>query len=247
MGDRLTAFGGDAGRARSRRSATTRWLLVALVPGLLALAAWRISGGMFDGANGSGTWAAIAAGVAAGLALAAASGTRDLVRDLVRGLALRVQDRVRVGDFVEIAGHAGVVEQVGLCSVALRDDDGAVHFVPAGGARSLTNRSYGRTYALVDVPLAANEDLDRAIAAMAETVAAMRREPGQSLRILDVLEVAGVERWDRDGLTVRARVCVAPGQAAAVRRQLLTAFHRRFGTDAELPVESSRLSNLTVA
>jgi small conductance mechanosensitive channel len=150
---------------------------------------------------------------------------RASARDLVRGCALLLGEQLRVGDYVEVAGYAGVVEGVGLRAVRLRDDDGAVHFVRTGVIDTVTNRSFGRAWAVVDVP-AAEADLERTVRCLREAAAELRSRPGNALRVLDDVEIAGLERWERGGVQLRARIAVAPGQQASVRRELLAAYQR---------------------
>lgn len=173
---------------------------------------------------------AAALAVALGAAIVAGLGAQGLVRDVIRGFALRFEGQLRAGDVVEIAGRAGTVEHVSLRYVRLRGEDGAVHFVRTGDVQTVTNRSYGRSYAVLDVPIASRDDLDRAIGCMRDAVAELRSQPWNALRVLDDLEIAGLDRWDDRGLQIRARISVAPGQDASVRRELLATVRRRLST-----------------
>jgi moderate conductance mechanosensitive channel len=56
---------------------------------------------------------------------------------------------------------------------------------------------------------------------MREVAAQMRRDPAHAGRILDDLEVAGVERWADSAVVIRARFRVAPLEQWAVRRDFL--------------------------
>ena len=167
----------------------------------------------------------VAAGVLLVLALGAAAIARTVARDLVRGCTLLFGKQLRVGDYVELAGFEGVVEGVSLRAVRLRDDDGAVHFVRTGAIDSVTNRSFGRAWAVLDVPTTEG-NLDRAVRCLHAAAAELRGEPANALRVLDDLQVDGVERWDAGAVQIRARIRVAPGQHGSVRRELLAAYHR---------------------
>lgn len=167
----------------------------------------------------------VAAGALLVVALGAAAIFRAFARDVVRGCTLLFGRQLRVGDYVELAGFAGVVEGVSLRAVRLRDDDGAVHFVRTGAIDSVTNRSFGRSWAVIDVPTT-EADLDRAVTCLRAAAAELRRTPGNALRVLDDLQVAGVERWDAGAVQIRARIRVAPGQHGSVRRELLAVYHR---------------------
>jgi small-conductance mechanosensitive channel len=75
------------------------------------------------------------AGVAVGF------GAQTLVKDYFAGMVLLIEDQIRQGDQVEVAGKTGVVEELTLRYVRLRDQEGAVHFVPNGAITTVTNRT----------------------------------------------------------------------------------------------------------
>ena len=67
----------------------------------------------------------------AGIAgLAIGFGAQNLVRDVISGFFLILEDQVRVGDMARINGVAGMVEQINLRTIVLRDGEGAVQVFP---------------------------------------------------------------------------------------------------------------------
>jgi small conductance mechanosensitive channel len=157
--------------------------------------------------------AAGVAGVAVGL------GAQTLAKDFIRGFGLLLDNEVRVGDRVDLAGCTGNVEAIGLRTITLRGDDGAVHFVPASEVKIVTNRSYGRVYALLEVGVPVASDIDRALAVLRDTGAALRADPRQAESLLGEVEVEGVHRWTADTAFLRARVLTRPGQDRTVLRE----------------------------
>jgi moderate conductance mechanosensitive channel len=150
---------------------------------------------------------------------------RAFARDVVRGCTLLLGDQLRIGDDVELAGFAGRVEHVGVRTVRIRDDDGAVHFVRTGVIDTVTNRSFGRSWAVLEVPTDTS-GLERSVQCLREAAAELRGQPENALRVLDDLEIAGLERWEPGGVQLRARIPVAPGHQVGVRRELLAAYRR---------------------
>jgi small conductance mechanosensitive channel len=53
------------------------------------------------------------------------------------------------------------------------------------------------------------------------TLRHLRRDPAHAARILDELEMAGVERWADSSVVIRARFRVAPLEQWTVRREYL--------------------------
>lgn len=175
---------------------------------MLVLSSFGISTAPLLGAAGI-------AGVAAGLA------AQGIARDIIRGLSLLIDNQIRVGDTVEIAGKAGIVEAVTIRTVTLRDYEGAVHFVPMGEVHVVTNRSHGHSYALLDVGIGHEADVDDAMRKIREVAERMRTEPAWARLMLEPIEIAGVERWEDSSVLIRARIKVLPGRAPDVRREML--------------------------
>ena len=183
-------------------------VIVSLVAGTLVLSEMGISVAPILGAAG-------VAGLAVGF------GAQSLVKDYFTGFFLLVEDQIRQGDVVQLGEHSGLVEQVTLRYVQLRDYDGHVHYVPNGTITSVVNMGRDHAQAVVDVGIPYNADLDAAMSLMREVGAAMRLDPAQGARIVGDLEIAGVERWADHAIVIRARFKVAPLEQWNVRRELL--------------------------
>jgi len=54
--------------------------------------------------------------------IAVGFGAQNLVQDIISGFFILLEDEIRVGDVVEIAGKTGLVERLNLRMVVLRDD-----------------------------------------------------------------------------------------------------------------------------
>ena len=105
--------------------------------------------------------------------------------------------------------------------LTLRDYEGAVHFVPMGEVHVVTNRSHGHSYALLDVGIGYDADVDDAMRHIRAVAERMRAEPAWKQLMLEPIEIAGVERWADSAVVIRARSKVRPGRAPDVRREML--------------------------
>jgi len=148
-------------------------------------------------------------------------GAQSLVKDYFAGLFLLLEDQIRQGDVVQIAGIGGQVEEVTLRYVRLRDFEGHVHFVPNGEIKIVTNRTRDYAQALIEVGVAYREDTDEAMAVMREVGAGMRADAAWGGRILDEVELVGVERWADSAVILRCRVKVVGIEQWNVRREFL--------------------------
>lgn len=160
-------------------------------------------------------------GAAGVVGLAVGFGAQTLVRDYFTGFFLLLENQIRQGDVVRLGEHAGLVEEMTLRYVQLRDYDGHVHVVPNGQITTVVNMSRGFAFAVVDVGVAYRESVDEVMAVMAEVGRELRAAPGFGERILDELEVAGVERWADSALVLRCRFKCRPLEQWNVRREFL--------------------------
>lgn len=166
-----------------------------------------------------------AAGVAG---VAIAFGAQSLVKDFFRGFFLLAENQIRQGDVVEIAGKTGVVEDLTMRYVQLRDYDGNVYYVPNGEITVVTNSSRLYAYAVVEVIIALEQDVEPVLELMRRTGAELRANSVFAPRILDDLDIAGIEAWNEKGITLRARFKVAALEQSNVRREYLLRLKRAF-------------------
>lgn len=167
-------------------------------------------------------------GAAGVIGLAVGFGAQSLVKDYFAGFFILLENQMRQGDVVDIAGKAGLVEEITLRYVRLRDYDGNVHIVSNGLITTVTNMSRGFAQSVVDVGVAYREDTDEAVGVMRETGAGMRADPVFGPKILDDLEIAGVDKWDDSAVILRCRFKVQPLEQWSVRREFLRRLKKAF-------------------
>jgi len=165
----------------------------------------------------------------AGIAgLAIGFGAQNLVRDVISGFFLILEDQVRVGDLARINGVAGMVEQVNLRTIVLRDVEGAVQVFPNGTITALANLSKQFAYAVVDVRVSYSENIDRVIGTIKEVGASMEKDAVWGPLVLAPLDVAGVESLADGAATIRMKFKTQPlnqGKVAnELRRRLMGTF-----------------------
>lgn len=183
-------------------------VIVSLIAGMLVLAELGISVAPILGAAG-------VVGIAVGF------GAQSLVKDYFTGFFILLENQIRQGDVVEIAGKSGIVEELTLRFVRLRDYEGNVHYIPNGLITAVTNRSRGYANAVIDVSISYQASIDDALAAMRAVGAELRADPVFGAKILEDLEIAGVDRWVDTSLTLRGRFKVTPNEQWNVKREYL--------------------------
>jgi len=180
------------------------------------------------------------------LGAALAFGAQTMVRDLIAGVFILVDDQFSVGDTVEVNGQAATVEGVTLRSTRLRDWQGRLLFVPNGEMRIVVNYSRGWQLAIVDLPLAVNQDLGQVLDVAATIADEVNADAGLKGHLLEPMKVLGIERLGIDGAFVRLAARALPGLPAATvaregRRIALARMHEaglRAAGDPELKYAS---------
>ena len=178
------------------------------------------------------------AGIAVGF------GAQSLVKDYFTGFVMLIENQIRQGDSVEIAGKTGLVEEITLRYVRLRDYEGAVHFVPNSNITVVTNRSREYAYAVCDVGISYEANLEQVKALISQIGDELRQDAGFTARILDNIEIAGVDQLGDFTVLIKVRIKVRAHEQAPVRRELLARIKTRFAEHGiEIPDSRDRSPN----
>lgn len=157
----------------------------------------------------------------AGIAgLAVGFGAQTLVRDIISGFFLILEDQVRVGDVAAINGTGGLVEQLNLRTIVLRDEEGAVHVFPNGAITTLANRSKDFSFYVITVALPYQEDADRVVAMMKEVGAELQQDARFGPFILEPIEVYGLDAFNDWSMQLKLRIKTVPLKQWEVGREL---------------------------
>jgi small conductance mechanosensitive channel len=212
-------------------------VVVSLLAGMLVLSELGVSVAPILGAAGV-------------VGLAVGFGAQSLVKDYFTGLFLLLEDQIHQGDVVRLGEHAGLVEEMTLRYVRLRDYDGHVHFVPNGQIAAVVNLSRGHAQAVIDAGVAYGTELQHAMDVMSQTAQCMRDDVVFGPKILAAFEMVGVERWDDSAVVLRGRFKVAPLEQWSVRREYLRRLKAAFdaaGIEIPFPQLAVHLPRRAVA
>lgn len=165
-------------------------------------------------------------------------GSQKIVQDLLNGLFLLFEDQILNGDYVRIGDTEGTVEEISLRITRIRDRFGRLHIRRNGEIENVINYSRGWTMAVVDMSVAYESDLRKALEVIAEVSA---RLPAQMPdQVIDTPQVMGIEAIDESCLRIRIETKVAPGchfEAKRVLHRLLVDGFR--DNDLEIPYPKS--------
>jgi small-conductance mechanosensitive channel len=140
----------------------------------------------------------VSAGV---LGLAVGFGAQSLIKDVITGAFLFIEGLVAVGDVIEVGSHTGVVESVGLRVTKLRKFSGELRIIPNGELTAFGHHSAGWSRVVVEVGIAPDQDLDRAIRALESAGRELRAAyPGV---VLEPFTAQGILRFGDSEMVLR--------------------------------------------
>ena len=152
--------------------------------------------------------------------LAFGFGAQSLVSDFIAGLFMLMEDQYGVGDWVDIDGTGGTVEEVGLRVTKLRDTEGAVWYVRNGIILKVGNYSQDWACTLLDVPVRFGQDVDAANGALEQAAWSLWDDPDWRDKVIDSPQIWGITSLAREAVTLRVSVNTVPLQQWAVGREL---------------------------
>lgn len=174
-----------------------------------------------------------AAGV---LGLAIGFGAQSLVKDVISGFFILLEDQIRVGDVVQIAGKGGLVEKVNLRMVILRDLAGNVHYIPNGTIDVVTNMTKEYSRYVFEIGVAYREDVDEVIQVIKEVDEELRNDGEFSEDILEPIEVLGLDQFADSAFVIKARTTTKPIKQWRIGREFNRRLKIRFDAeDIEIP------------
>jgi small-conductance mechanosensitive channel len=165
--------------------------------------------------------------------LAVGFGAQNLVKDIITGFFIIFENQFSVGDFVRIGKFEGVVEEIGLRTTKIKSWTGELNILPNSSIIEVTNFSVYNSIAVVDVSIAYEENVDKAIQVIEELMLEAEQEQED---IVNVPEVLGVQTLGGSEVVIRITAEVLPMQHWAVGRYLRKKVKERLGEkNIEIP------------
>ncbi|MBN1222037.1 MAG: mechanosensitive ion channel family protein [Candidatus Aminicenantes bacterium] len=217
--------------AESRKRAET---LKSVIQNVLKIAVWILATMIILEHLGIKIGPLLAAAGIAGLAIGFAG--QNLVKDIINGFFILLWDQIRVGDWVQIAGKAGLVERVNLKMTVLRDLSGNVHFVPNSAIDLVTNMTKDYSQYILEIGVAYREDVDEVMTVIKEVDEDLRNDPEFKDDILKPTEVLGLDNFADSALIIKARITTKPIKQWIIKREFNRRLKKKFNEmDIEIP------------
>ncbi|WP_394603216.1 mechanosensitive ion channel family protein [Fictibacillus sp. UD] len=149
--------------------------------------------------------------------LAIGFGAQGLVSDVVTGFFILLEKQMEVGDYVTIGGVDGIVEEVGLRTTHIRAFDGTLNYMPNREISTIANHTRGNMRALVDIGIAYEENIDKAIVILQDACDKVKEK---NPSIMEGPNVLGVQTLGSSEVVIRIISKTINGEQWAVEREL---------------------------
>ena len=170
------------------------------------------------------------------LGLAVSFGAQSLVKDVISGFFILFENQFAIGDVIEAGGKSGVVEKMSMRVVVLRDIQGAMHIIPNGEIKVVSNLTRGWSRAVVDVGVGYEEDVDRALGVVRDEAASFSTDPEWTSQLDGPVEVPGIESLGDSAMVIRSLIRTQPGSQWAAAREYRRRLKLRFDREGiEIP------------
>jgi small conductance mechanosensitive channel len=122
----------------------------------------------------------------------------------------------------------GVVEEMTMRTVVLREYSGNVHTIPYSAIDTVTNYTKDFSYAVFDIGVAYRESVDQVMDVLRQLGEEMNRDPYFRRLMLEPIEVAGVDRFADSAVIIKARLKTRPLKQWEVSREFNRRIKNRF-------------------
>ena len=139
--------------------------------------------------------------------LALSFGAQSLVKDVINGFFIILEDQYSVGDWVQIEGKSGVVEELGIRTTTIKDYSGDIHIIPNGKISIVTNKQRGDMRAKVVFSVDLKEEPQKVIKLLGEKLDYLKKDK----RILAGPNIWGVTGNGKDGYDITVAANAGPG------------------------------------
>src|SRR5699024_9994277 len=167
--------------------------------------------------------------------LAIGFGAQNLVRDIITGFFIIFEDQFSVGDYVNVSGIEGTVEEIGLRTTKIVSWTGEMNILPNGNITQVIHYSLANGLAVVDINVPYESDYEEAERIINEVAATL---PDKYDFILEVPEVIGVQNLDVSHFVIRVIAETEPVMQWAgernIRKEMQDKLYKR-GNDIPSP------------
>jgi small-conductance mechanosensitive channel len=153
------------------------------------------------------------------IGIAIGFGAQALVRDVVSGIFFLLDDAFRIGEYIEIGHLTGTVETMSLRSLRVRHSRGAIHTIPFGELKSLTN--YSRDWVILKLEFRVPFDTDLTLTKklVKQVSAELMENPDYAANFIEPMKFQGVRRMEEFNMVVGVKFKTKPNNTQYLIRR----------------------------
>ncbi|BAY83918.1 MscS mechanosensitive ion channel [Calothrix parasitica NIES-267] len=172
--------------------------------------------------------------------------SQNLIRDIINGIIMLWEDQFIIGDLINVSGTVGVVENVNLRMIQLRQANGILSTISNSSISTVHNLTKDWSRIVFTVDISPEADIDKALGIVRETACGMQTDEEWKDSVLDPVNVLGVNNISSNGIEIMLWFKTEPGAQFALarefRRRLKYAFDRE-NIDIGIPQNSLQLQD----
>ncbi len=142
-----------------------------------------------------------------------------------------MDDAFRRGEYIDTGEVKGMVEKISLRSVQLRHHLGALHTIPFGEIKHMSNLS--RDWVVLDVSLRVKSQVD--LSQVREVINSvsddLMKDADVSEKFLSPLELKGIREMDENALILTAKFMTRPGDQFEIQRLIYDEVRKAFNKE----------------
>jgi len=162
------------------------------------------------------------------LGLAIGFGAQTLVRDIVSGVFFLLDDAFRIGEYIEFENLRGEVESISLRSLKLRHHKGAIHTIPYGELRSITNHNRDWSIYKMEFRLHIDTDIEKTRKLIKKLGQELLQDPEYGPKFIQPMKSQGINRVEDTALFLRVKFMCKPREQYVLRRVAYVRLTRLF-------------------
>ena len=157
------------------------------------------------------------------IGLAIGFGAQTLVKDVVSGIFYLIDDAFRVGEYIEVGDLRGTVESMSVRSLIVRHHRGAVHTIPFGELKAITNHSRDWVIMKLEFRIPFDTNMKQVKKLIKKIGAELLENADFGHSFIEPLKSQGVRRMEEFNMVLGVKFMTRPGEQWVIRRE---AYHR---------------------
>lgn len=160
-------------------------------------------------------------------------GAQSLIGDLLAGIFIVSEGSIHVGDWVKVGEFRGKVQQIGLRTTSLMDDNQNLMVVNNNELKQIINMSKELSYTFLNIPISYNEPPQRIRELMEKELPKISEKIPE---LKEPMQYKGINAWDDSSVAVMVAVLADENKRLQTVRTVREEIYKMFGeNNIEIP------------